>query len=125
MAFENLVGNEEVKKLLVSMVEQRKITHGYLFVGPSGIGKTLFAKARTKGLSPSLLAEGFLVINPKRQLCRAPCLMAQGIARGFMIRASVDVHGQTCHSISYMTMASSAYQQICQAKLRICRLTHD
>jgi len=48
MAFENLVGNEEVKKLLVSMVEQRKITHGYLFVGPSGIGKTLFAKEFAK-----------------------------------------------------------------------------
>ena len=50
MAFENLVGNEEVKKLLVSMVEQRKITHGYLFVGPSGIGKTLFAKEFAKRL---------------------------------------------------------------------------
>lgn len=50
MAFENLVGNEKVKNLLVSMIEQGKTTHSYLFLGPSGIGKTLFAKEFAKML---------------------------------------------------------------------------
>lgn len=48
MAFENLIGNETVKKLLSNIVEQDKITHSYLFLGPSGIGKTLFAKEFAK-----------------------------------------------------------------------------
>lgn len=48
MAFENLIGNETVKKLLSNTVEQDKITHSYLFLGPSGIGKTLFAKEFAK-----------------------------------------------------------------------------
>lgn len=48
MAFENLVGNEKVKKLLLSIIEQQKTTHSYLFLGPSGVGKTLFAKEFAK-----------------------------------------------------------------------------
>lgn len=48
MAFESLIGNEAVKDLLSSMLEQNKITHSYLFLGPSGIGKTLFAKEFAK-----------------------------------------------------------------------------
>lgn len=48
MAFENLIGNETVKKLLSNTIEQNKVTHSYLFLGPSGIGKTLFAKEFAK-----------------------------------------------------------------------------
>lgn len=48
MAFENLIGNEAIKDLLLNMVEQKKVTHSYLFLGPSGIGKTLFAKEFAK-----------------------------------------------------------------------------
>jgi DNA polymerase-3 subunit delta' len=48
MAFENLIGNDNVKELLTHMVQQDKITHSYLFLGPSGIGKTLFAEEFAK-----------------------------------------------------------------------------
>ncbi|MCI8482148.1 MAG: DNA polymerase III subunit delta' [Clostridia bacterium] len=44
MAFESLIGNEQVKNLLSNIIEGNKTTHSYLFLGPSGIGKTLFAK---------------------------------------------------------------------------------
>lgn len=37
MAFENLIGNEKTKNLLSYMIEQGKITHSYLFIGPSGV----------------------------------------------------------------------------------------
>jgi DNA polymerase-3 subunit delta' len=48
MAFENLIGNDKVKELLTHMIQQDKITHSYLFLGPSGIGKTLFAEEFAK-----------------------------------------------------------------------------
>jgi DNA polymerase-3 subunit delta' len=48
MAFENLIGNNNVKELLTHMVQQDKVTHSYLFLGPSGIGKTLFAEEFAK-----------------------------------------------------------------------------
>lgn len=42
--FEQLIGNEKVKEILKSSIKTNKITHSYLFIGTSGIGKTLFAK---------------------------------------------------------------------------------
>lgn len=44
MAFENLIGNEKTKNLLSYMVEQGKITHSYLFIGPSGVRKDIICK---------------------------------------------------------------------------------
>ena len=44
MAFESLIGNEKTKNLLSYMVEQGKITHSYLFIGPSGIRKNIICK---------------------------------------------------------------------------------
>lgn len=44
MAFENLIGNEKTKNLLSYMVEQGKITHSYLFIGPSGVRKNTICK---------------------------------------------------------------------------------
>ena len=37
--FDNIVGNEKVKKLLSNIVQNQKVTHSYLFTGPKGIGK--------------------------------------------------------------------------------------
>ena len=48
LSFENLIGNEEIKDMINKMVHTGKLTHSYLFVGPSGIGKTLFAKEFAK-----------------------------------------------------------------------------
>lgn len=44
MAFENLIGNEKTKNLLSYIVEQDKITHSYLFIGPSGVRKNAICK---------------------------------------------------------------------------------
>lgn len=44
MNFENLVGNDENKKILNEIINSKNIAHGYLFLGISGIGKFLFAK---------------------------------------------------------------------------------
>lgn len=44
MSFENIVGNKEVKQLLIHSVSTSNILHSYMFVGIAGIGKCLFAK---------------------------------------------------------------------------------
>lgn len=44
MSFENLIGNQPIKERLQKVIQSGKVTHSYLFTGPSGIGKTEFAK---------------------------------------------------------------------------------
>ena len=41
--FENLVGNEKVKEYLNSTIENKNISHSFIFVGKPGIGKKQFA----------------------------------------------------------------------------------
>lgn len=48
MAFENLIGNEEVKRILKQTIESQKVLHSYLFLGKSGIGRFHFAKEFAK-----------------------------------------------------------------------------
>ncbi len=48
MSFENLIGNDDIKEILNKLVESNKVTHSYMFIGPSGIGKTLFAQEFAK-----------------------------------------------------------------------------
>lgn len=48
MSFENLIGNDEVKSTLNNIVQLNKIMHSYMFIGPAGIGKKLFAKEFAK-----------------------------------------------------------------------------
>ena len=43
MSFNNLIGNEKVKQLLIKIVQTNKLSHSYMFIGPAGVGKTLFA----------------------------------------------------------------------------------
>lgn len=50
MNFEDIIGNEEVKKYLLKSTEQNKFSQSYLFVGTEGIGKLLIAKAFAKKL---------------------------------------------------------------------------
>lgn len=46
--FENILGNEAVKKTFINAIKSESISHSYLFVGKSGIGKKLFAKEIAK-----------------------------------------------------------------------------
>ena len=47
-ALEQLIGQEAVKKILVSSFENNKLSHAYLFVGPRGTGKTSTARILAK-----------------------------------------------------------------------------
>ena len=44
MNFNNIIGNENVKNLLNNAITSNNVVHSYMFVGPEGIGKSLFAK---------------------------------------------------------------------------------
>ena len=44
MSFENIIGNQQVKQLLIHSFNTSNLLHSYLFVGIEGIGKCLFAK---------------------------------------------------------------------------------
>ena len=46
--FKNIVGNQKVKEYLKTSIETKNISHSYMFVGKSGIGKKLFAKEFAK-----------------------------------------------------------------------------
>ncbi len=54
MGFENILGNEKAKELLNKTISSNNILHSYLFLGPDGIGKSLFAKEFAK----MILCEG-------------------------------------------------------------------
>jgi len=43
MAFNNLLGNNPAKEILLNSLKEGRLSHSYIFSGPSGIGKKLFA----------------------------------------------------------------------------------
>lgn len=43
MSFDNIIGNNENKKILINTLKSGNILHSYLFYGKDGIGKKLFA----------------------------------------------------------------------------------
>lgn len=48
--FNNILGNEETKRILETSVKTEKISHSYLFIGKNGIGKFMFAKEFAKAI---------------------------------------------------------------------------
>ena len=48
--FENLIGNEKNKQELIETMGNNKISHSYMFVGKSGIGKKHFEREFAKGI---------------------------------------------------------------------------
>ncbi|MBQ3407750.1 MAG: DNA polymerase III subunit delta' [Clostridia bacterium] len=48
MSFENIIGNDENKRLLCNSIINKNIVHSYLFYGADGIGKKIFAKEFAK-----------------------------------------------------------------------------
>ena len=48
--FENLVGNQEIKKLLIESNKTSNVSHSYIFTGIEGIGKRLFAEEFAKSI---------------------------------------------------------------------------
>lgn len=48
--FENIIGNTSNKEILERTIQTGKISHSYIFSGPEGIGKSLFAKEFAKAI---------------------------------------------------------------------------
>ena len=48
--FEKLIGNDRIKENLEKVLNSNNISHSYMFIGPSGIGKKKFAKEFAKGI---------------------------------------------------------------------------
>lgn len=48
--FKNVLGNENVKRILEKSIAEGNISHSYMFVGKKGIGKLMFAKEFAKAL---------------------------------------------------------------------------
>lgn len=46
--FNNIIGNDKIKQELIQTVKLNKISHSYLFLGTSGIGKKMIAKEFAK-----------------------------------------------------------------------------
>ena len=46
--FENIIGNDKIKKILINSIKTNKVSHSYMFVGIEGIGKKLIAKEFAK-----------------------------------------------------------------------------
>lgn len=48
MSFENIIGNDKIKKYFNNCIKERNFLHSYLFLGKDGIGKRIFAKEFAK-----------------------------------------------------------------------------
>ena len=48
--FENILGNDKIKEMLETSIKNNKVSHSYLFVGMSGIGKKMIAKEFAKAI---------------------------------------------------------------------------
>lgn len=46
--FNNILGNDRIKELLINSIKNNKTSHSYMFVGTEGIGKKLIAKEFAK-----------------------------------------------------------------------------
>lgn len=50
MKFNELIGNEKIKQNLIKTLNNKTISHSYMFIGTKGIGKKEFAKEFAKGI---------------------------------------------------------------------------
>lgn len=48
--FNNILGNEETKKILENTIKTQNISHSYMFIGQDGIGKFMIAKEFAKAI---------------------------------------------------------------------------
>ena len=48
MKFNNIVGNENAKQILIKSLKNNTILHSYMFIGNEGIGKKLIANQFAK-----------------------------------------------------------------------------
>ncbi len=51
MSFNKVIGQEHAAGLLKKAIEEKRLAHAYLFIGPEGVGKSLLAKVFAKALN--------------------------------------------------------------------------
>src|SRR5580658_5934173 len=49
--FQDMVGQEQILRMLANALEQKRIHHAYLFTGTRGVGKTTLARILAKCLN--------------------------------------------------------------------------
>lgn len=64
---DSLIGQELVKKTLLSAFTNNKLSHAYLFVGPRGTGKTSTARILAKMVNCELVQGSELVVGSEKQ----------------------------------------------------------
>ena len=53
MTFHDLIGQEQVKQLLIESIQTQRIGHAYMFCGPEGIGRRTMARCFAESISCS------------------------------------------------------------------------
>ena len=71
-SFDDIVGQDHIVRTLRNAIENRRIAHAYLFVGPRGTGKTSTARVFAKALN----AEGGPNVNPPEDSSVSQAIMA-------------------------------------------------
>ena len=62
--FENILGNDNIKKYLIDCVENKNFSHSYIFSGIKGIGKYAFAKEFAKMILEDDLMQDYYEVKP-------------------------------------------------------------
>jgi DNA polymerase-3 subunit gamma/tau len=75
--FSNLIGQEHIKRTLLSSLKSGKISHAYLFAGPKGSGKTTTARLLAKAVNCEVYAKRKTFGEPDDK-----CLNCKEIAQG-------------------------------------------
>lgn len=88
-SFDELVGQQHVRKALANAIESNRVGHAYLFAGPRGTGKTTTARIFAKALN----CQSGPTIEPCKQ-----CDICQAIAEGLDVDV-IEIDGASNNSV--------------------------